>query len=84
MKVNHNYFLLKCAPLVAIFATLPFWQAALVSLFLTWAYQYVVALICGAVAMPTMDNLCFLGDSTAIPNFMSVTTIEPFAFDKAR
>jgi hypothetical protein len=50
----------------------------------TWAYQYVVALIFRVHAMPTMDMVCFFGDEKSNVNFMSFTIIDKYDFEKAR
>jgi len=58
------------------------WSWAItLSLFLTWLYQYLIALVCGVHAMPSMDAACFIAKDTALINFISVTTIERHDFE---
>lgn len=81
MKVDYPSFFVKTGAIVAIFATLPFGKAIIASFFVTWVYQYIVALIFGVKAMPTMDALCFIGDDTAVANFSSASFLDPLDFD---
>jgi hypothetical protein len=34
--------------------------------------------------MPSMDTACFLGDDTARVNFISISTIEKYDFERAK
>jgi hypothetical protein len=69
---------------VLVFAALPFWQGLLVSLVLTWSYQYVIAWMYGVKAMPSMDSMVFMGEETATVNFVSITTMETYDFEQAK
>jgi len=80
MKVRLEFFLARISVLILLFAALPFWQAALVGVFLTWSYQYLVAWYYGVFAMPSMDSMVFMGDDTARVNFISITTLEKYDF----
>ena len=84
MKVNLVAFFAKSSVLILILASpLPLRYSIILCLFLTWVYQYVVALIFGVHAMPSMDMACFLGNDKARVNFMSATYLERYEFTKA-
>ena len=69
--------LTKFAVLLAVLALpLPWTTAIPLCLFVTWAYQYLVAFAFGVHVMPSMDSACFLGQDTSRINFISVTTID--------
>lgn len=81
MKIHLGYFFLKFGIILAIFAVLPFLYALLLATFLTWAYQYFVALVYGLKVMPTMDMICFYSDDTSKVNFMSTNFIEKHSLE---
>jgi hypothetical protein len=83
MKVNFTYFVIKTLVLIAILLALRPLYAIPLCLFVTWAYQYVIAFIYGVHAMPSMDTVCFFGNDEARVNFMSVTVTERFSFESA-
>ena len=68
--------------LILAVAPLP-WSFPL-CLFVTWAYQYLIAFYYGVHVMPTMDMACFLGDDDIRVNFISFSVIEKFGFEKIR
>lgn len=74
--------LLKYGVIFTILAipSLTWYNSILLSLFVTWFYQYVIALIYGVHAMPSMDSICFLSKDTARINFISVTTVDKYDF----
>ena len=76
MKVNWTYFSLKTSILVLLLAAFPLKLSLPLCLFVTWSYQYLVALLNGVHVMPTMDTLCLAGDSTAVANMMSIFLFE--------
>ena len=76
MKVNWTYFTLKTSVLLLILASLPLTYSIPVCLFVTWGYQYVIALVFGWKVMPTMDTLCFVGTDKARANIMSIFIFE--------
>ena len=84
MKVDYPAFLTKTSIILVILALLPLPYSILVSLFVTWAYQYLIAFWHGVHAMPTMDTVCFLGDDDVRVNFISFTIIDKFEFEKVR
>lgn len=81
MKVDYPAFLTKTAVLVLILALLPFPYSILLGLFVTWGYQYLVAFAYGAIVMPTMDTVLFIGDDDVRINFISFTIIEKSEFN---
>ena len=86
MIVRTVPFLFKCGVLVLVLAApqLLWLQAVGLCLFLTWAYQYLIAAVYGVHKMPAMDAACFLGKDTARINFISVTTVEKYDYALAR
>lgn len=82
MKNNMTSTLLKYGVIFTILAipSLTWYNSILLSLFVTWFYQYVIALIYGVHAMPSMDSICFLSKDTARINFISVTTVDKYDF----
>ena len=84
MKTNYPYFCIKLAIALLIFALLPLYYSILAYLLITWAYPYIVALIFGVKAIPSMDLVCFYGDNTSRVNFMSSTKFESIPFEKLK
>lgn len=84
MKVDYTAFLTKSGILLAVLWVLPLPWSILLSLFLTWVYQYVLAFVFGVHAMPTMDALCFAGDENIRVNVMSFAIIDRFEFETVR
>jgi len=82
MKNNMTSTLLKYGVIFTILAipSLTWYNSILLSLFVTWFYQYVIAFIYGVHAMPSMDAICFLSKETARINFISVTTVDKYDF----
>ena len=82
MKNNMTSTLLKYGVIFTILAipSLTWYNSILLSLFVTWFYQYVIAFIYGVHAMPSMDAICFLSKDTARINFISVTTVDKYDF----
>jgi hypothetical protein len=77
--------LTKFAVLLGILGLPLSWTTTiLLCLFVTWAYQYLIAFIFGVHAMPSMDSACFLGKDTSRINFISVTTIDKYEYALAR
>lgn len=76
MKVDYAAFLTKTALLLALLALTPWPWSPFVGLLAVWGYQYLVAWWHGAIAMPTMDTIVFLGDDDVRVNFISFTVIE--------
>ena len=74
--------LLKYGVIFAIFSipSLSWYNSVLISLFVTWVYQYLIAFFFGVHAMPSMDAICFLSKDTARINFISVTTVDKYDF----
>lgn len=85
MIVRLQPFVLKMSVLVLILASgLPLKYSLPLCLFVTWVYKYLIALLYGVHAMPSMDVACFLGTSDAARvNFISVTTTERYSFELA-
>ena len=84
MKVDQLAFFSKTALLLLILVLTPWPWSIPVGLFVTWAYQYVIALFYGVHVMPTMDTVCFMGDEDIRVNVISLTMIEKFEYEKAR
>jgi hypothetical protein len=82
MKNNMTSALLKYGVIFTLFAipNLTWYNSIILSLFVTWFYQYVIAFIYGVHAMPSMDSICFLSKETARINFISVTTVDKYDF----
>ena len=85
MKVDYTAFLSKTAILLLVLWAVPklSWSIPF-CLFLTWAYQYVIAFIYGVHTMPAMDSLCFAGDEDIRVNVMSFAFIDRFEFENAK
>jgi hypothetical protein len=82
MKNDIQATLLKYGVLLAILAIpgLSWYKSLILCLFVTWAYQYVIAYVYGVHAMPSMDAICFLSKDTARINFISVTTVDKYDY----
>ena len=84
MKVDYPAFLTKLAILALVFALTPFPWSILYAIVMTWGYPYVIAFFNGVIAMPTMDQMCFLGDDDIRINFISFCIIEKHEFEKVK
>lgn len=84
MKVDYPAMLMKFGCLALILTAVPYPYSLLVCLFATWAYQYVIAFAYGIHAMPTMDQMVFLGRNDIRANIISFTIIDNYPFDKVR
>lgn len=84
MKVDKTAFAIKSSVLLLILAALPLRWSILTCLFVTWVYQYIIAIIYNCKAMPSMDTVCFMGEDTARVNFMSAQMCETVDFEYAR
>lgn len=84
MIVRPLPYLVKTAFLACLLYLLPWTYSLPLCLLSTLVYKYILAWICGAHAMPSMDTACFLGYDKARVNFFSVTTIEGYDLEKAK
>jgi hypothetical protein len=84
MKVDEKSLITKTSVLVALFLTAPFPWSIPLALFLTWVYQYLIAIFYGVHVMPTMDTLCFMGDDNIRVNFISFTILDKMDFKMVR
>ena len=84
MKIDYPATLARLGVLLLVVTMVPMPYSIILSLFLTWVYQYVIALIFGVHAMPTLDMVCFLGMDTARANIHSFTIIDKYEFEKAK
>jgi hypothetical protein len=84
MKIDTASCLMKFSILLLVLALFPLPYSLILAIFLTWVYQYVIAIIYGVHAMPTMDSMCFLGADTSRTNFISFTIIDKNEFSKIK
>jgi NRPS condensation-like uncharacterized protein len=84
MKVDLVACLSKTAIIILVFSLTPWPWSIPVCLFLTWGYQYLIALYYGVHVMPTMDTICFMGDEDIRVNIISFTMIEKLEYEKVR
>ena len=84
MKVVYTAFLTKLGVLLAILWAVPLPWSIPLCLLLTWGYPYVIAMIYGVHAMPTMDALCFAGQDDIRVNVMTFAFIDRLEFETVR
>ena len=84
MKVSTSCLLLKTSVIILIFAAFPLKIAIPVALFVTWVYQYIVALFMGVKVMPTMDMVCFYTSDKSTVNFMSNNLVEKYSAEQVK
>ena len=84
MKIEVLACVTKSALIFLLFWITPWpWNVPL-TLLVTWGYQYLIAIVYGVHAMPTMDSLSFMGNDDTHANIISITYIEKYDFERGR
>jgi hypothetical protein len=84
MKIDLVPCVIKFSVVALIFFSLHLTKAVITALFVTWAYQYVIAFFFGVKAMPSMDTICFMGSDVTRVNFISCSFTERYHFEGAQ
>lgn len=82
MKINYSLFLIKSSIFPVLFALLPWLQALIASVVITWCYRYVIALVLGLKVVPSMDLGCYMGVEESKTNIMSMAVFERIPAEK--